>query len=103
MMQSACNGWFGVRVDLIAFILMIVLTVLCVIARDYPSVDKLVLSVLLPSILTIQDNLIWSLKTFMNLHATMVASERCMNLKNVPKENFLENERPPLKLLPELA
>lgn len=101
MMMSACSGWFGVRIDLLAFVLMITLTTVCVIVRDDPSVDKIVLSVLLPSILTIQDNIIWGLKTFMGLHSNMVSAERCMNLKNVPKENYLESERPSARVLPE--
>lgn len=100
-MQGATTGWFGIRVDLLAFTIMLTLTLLCVIARDFKDINLIILSILLPSVLNIQDSLIWCLKTFMQLQGNMVAAERCMNLAKVPKERFAQGERPPLNVLPE--
>jgi hypothetical protein len=59
------------------------------------------LSILLPSILNIQDNLIWGLKCFLQTQAMMVSAERCMNLADILKEKYADGERPPLNHLPE--
>lgn len=39
-------------------------------------------------VLTIQDTLIWALKTFMYIETMMVKTDRCMKLIEVPQENL---------------
>jgi len=33
--MSATTGWFGIRVDIIAFILMLILSIICVLSKDF--------------------------------------------------------------------
>lgn len=89
------------RVDLLAFTVLLVLSVVPIIARDQEGVDKIMLSLLIPALLSIQGNLVWGLKTYLGLQGMMVSCERCMNLGDVPKESYKDGERPPPKHLPE--
>jgi hypothetical protein len=49
--MSATTGWFGIKVDILAFVVMIVLSIICVLSKDFA--DSVILSMLLPSILAI--------------------------------------------------
>lgn len=81
--------------------MLFILSVVPIFARDQEGVDKIMLSLLVPALLSIQGNLIWGLKTYLNLQGMMVSAERCMNLVDVPKEAYKLDERPPTKHLPE--
>lgn len=35
IVMSATTGWFGIRVDILAFFLMLVLTIICVLSKDF--------------------------------------------------------------------
>jgi len=35
IVMSATTGWFGIRVDIIAFILMLILSIICVLSKDF--------------------------------------------------------------------
>lgn len=84
LMKSGVQGWFAIRVDLIAIMLMFTISLICVLCRDAEDADPVLLSMLLSYIMTIQFNLTWSLKCFMYLQSNMVNAERCMKILNVP-------------------
>jgi hypothetical protein len=46
---------------------LLVLSIVPVIARDQEGVDKIMLSLLIPALLSIQGNLVWGMKTYLNL------------------------------------
>jgi ABC-type multidrug transport system fused ATPase/permease subunit len=83
-MTCGVSGWFGTKVNILSFFLMVVLYVVCILSRDVA--DPVILAMLIASVLAIQDNLMWSLKTFMQIHNTMVSAARCMKLIEVPQE-----------------
>lgn len=86
---------------MLAFTVTLILTVLPIYARDIESVDKIMLSLLIPTLLRVQGNLIWGLKSFLSLQGHMVAAERCMNLSDIKKEAYRNDERPAPSWLPE--
>lgn len=51
IVMSATTGWFGIKVDIFAFFLMLILSIICVLSKDFA--DSVILSMLLPSILAI--------------------------------------------------
>ena len=51
IVMSATTGWFGIKVDILAFFLMLILSIICVLSKDFA--DSVILSMLLPSILAI--------------------------------------------------
>jgi len=71
-------------VDIFAFALMLVLDITAILMRDEAS--PIVLSMLITSVLTIQDNLIWMLRLAMYVQSKMVSVVRCMKLIDVPQE-----------------
>lgn len=81
-MTCGVSGWFGIKVDILSFVLMVILYVVCILSRE--AADPVILAMLVTSVLAIQDNLMWSLKTFMQIHNTMVSAARCMKLIDVP-------------------
>lgn len=83
-MTCGVSGWFGIKVDILSFFLMVILYVVCILSRE--QADPVILAMLVTSVLAIQDNLMWSLKTFMQIHNTMVSAARCMKLIEVPQE-----------------
>jgi hypothetical protein len=85
----------------LAFTCNLILTIVPIFARDMEGVDKIMLALLIPALLSIQGNLIWGLKSFLNLQGMMVASERCMNLADIAKEAYRDDERPDPTWLPE--
>lgn len=89
-MTCGVSGWFGIKVDILSFFLMVILYVVCILSRDLA--DPVILAMLITSVLAIQDNLMWSLKTFMQIHNTMVSAARCMKLIEVPQERAIPAE-----------
>lgn len=69
------------RVDVLAIALMLLISVICILAREHS--DPIILSMLLSYIMTIQYSLTWSLKCFMYLQSNMVNADRCMKLLEV--------------------
>jgi ABC-type multidrug transport system fused ATPase/permease subunit len=80
-MQAGVSGWFSIRVDALAMLLILIISVICVMFRD---VDAVIMSMLLSNLLIIQYNLTWTLKSYMALQSTMVNASRCMKLTQVP-------------------
>jgi len=97
-MMAGVTGWFSIRVDVLAIILMITITMTCVIGRSFNhSKDAAILfSMILSYTLTIQYNLTWSLKIFMSLQSNMVNAERCMKILDVAQERELMPDEPDL-------
>lgn len=82
--QSGVSAWFGIRVDLFALTIMIILTVVVVLCRDEDGSNAVILSMLMTSILNIQSTLMYLLKFWMMLESQMVNVVRCMRLNQVP-------------------
>lgn len=47
------SNWFAIRVDILAIIIMFIMTVVCIIARELPNPNPIVLSMLLSYLMTI--------------------------------------------------
>ena len=62
-MQTGVQGWFAIRVDLLAIALMLIISTVCIVARD--EVSSVILSLLLVYMLQIQNTMIVFLRTFM--------------------------------------
>jgi len=97
-MMAGVNGWFSIRVDLLAIVLMLVISLTCVIARSFNDSETyhILFAMVLSQCLSIQANMVWSLKIIMALQSNMVNAERCMNVLNVPQERELEPGQPDL-------
>ena len=63
--MNGVNAWFSIRIDILAIMVMLCISMICVFYRDYT--DPIVLCMLLSYIMTIQVNIIWSLKCYMGL------------------------------------
>mmetsp|Transcript_17853 Transcript_17853/g.30299 ORF Transcript_17853/g.30299 Transcript_17853/m.30299 type:complete len:632 (+) Transcript_17853:2840-4735(+) len=92
-MQSGVSGWFSIRVDLLAIFLMLSISFICVMLRDF---DPVIMSMLISYLISIQMQLIWGLKCFMYIQSTMVNADRCLKMVEIPQE------RQPLKSDPDL-
>jgi ATP-binding cassette subfamily C (CFTR/MRP) protein 1 len=84
---SGVNCWFSIRIDLLAILLILTFTLVCVFTRA--STNPVVLSMLLSYVLTIQYTLTQSLKTYMSLQSTMVNANRCVAMLEIPQERAL--------------
>ena len=89
-MMAGVAGWFAIKVDLIALLIMSAVSFVCVLCRSFT--DPIVLSMLLSYVLTIQMTLTFALKGLMNLQSNMVNADRCMKLLEVPQESLLQND-----------
>lgn len=89
IMNSAVNTWFGVRVDMIAILLMASIVFICILSRE--SVDTVLLSLMITYGLNIQFALFNTLKCFMAVEVLMVNAERCMNVVQIQKEISIQN------------
>jgi uncharacterized MnhB-related membrane protein len=54
-MMAGVSGWFSIKVDILAILLMLIIAVACIFARS--SADPIILSMLLSYLMSIQDNL----------------------------------------------
>ena len=45
--QKGVAGWYSIRIDIMAIILMFICSMICVLGRDLPDADPVVLSMLL--------------------------------------------------------
>jgi hypothetical protein len=80
-------GWFSIRVDSLALLLMTTISVICVMFREK---DAVIMSMLLSYLLGIQQNLTWTLKTYMQMQGSMVNVDRCLRLIQIPQEVELD-------------
>lgn len=64
-MRAGVTGWFAIQVDIMAISLMFLMTMICVLSRDYT--DPVILAMLLSYTMTIQFNLKWYLVCFNSL------------------------------------
>lgn len=62
-------------------VIMIVLYVVVILAKDG---DPILLAMLITSITSIQESLMWSLKCFMQVHNKMVNGARCIKMIDTP-------------------
>lgn len=89
-MLCSVSGWFGIRVGIISFFLMLVLYTVCIFSRGYA--DNIILAMLITSVIDIQSILLVSLRTYMMIESIMVSAARCMNMVEVPQEEHMSNE-----------
>jgi len=47
------SNWFAIRVDILAIIIMFIMCVVCIVARELPGADTIVLSMILSYLMTI--------------------------------------------------
>lgn len=80
-MMCSIGGWFGIRVGMLSFLLMVILYSICIFSREYAN--KVILAMLITSVLDIQSTLLVLLKTYMNIEANMVSAARCMKIVDV--------------------
>ena len=78
------SAWFGIRVDIFALVIMMILTVVVVLGRKDDGSNAVILSMLMTSVLNIQATLMLLLKFWMSLESQMVNVVRCMRLNQVP-------------------
>ena len=83
-MRAGVTGWFAIKVDLMAISLMFLMTMICVLARDFT--DPVILAMLLTYTMTIQGSLKWYLVCFNSLQGNMVNADRCMKVLDIPQE-----------------
>lgn len=88
--QSGVSAWFGIRVDLFALTIMIILTFVVVLCRK--DDNAVILSMLMTSTLNIQTTLMYLLKFWMMLESQMVNVVRCMRLNEVPQETQIRED-----------
>jgi hypothetical protein len=48
--MSGAQAWFGISIDILAFTMMSSLAILCIFARDFDGVNKVLLAMLLTSL-----------------------------------------------------
>lgn len=80
-MANGIQAWFGIKVDCFVMVIMIVLYVVVILAKDG---DPILLAMLITSITSIQESLMWSLKCFMQVHNKMVNGARCIKMIDTP-------------------
>ena len=83
-MRAGVTGWFAIKVDLMAISLMFMMTMICVLSRDFT--DPVILAMLLSYTMTIQSSLKWYLVCFNALQGNMVNADRCMKVLDIPQE-----------------
>jgi ABC-type multidrug transport system fused ATPase/permease subunit len=93
-MRAGVTGWFTIKVDMMAISLMFLMTMICVLCRDFTN--PVILAILLSYTMTIQFNLKWFLVTFNTLQGNMVNADRCMKLLDIPQERKVDQKAPNL-------
>ena len=103
--QQGVMQWLSLRINLLSIMLMAIIASACVLLRaDVPPEEKhindlgigeskealepIVLSMLLGYVLTIQTNLVWLLKYYVQIESNMINAERCMSLTDIPSERL---------------
>jgi len=89
-MAAGVSLWFSIRVDFVATALLLVISFVCILSRDFTN--PIVLSMLLNYSLSIQSCLSSLLQTQMSLETQMVNAARCMKMTQVIQEKVVEED-----------
>lgn len=90
-MQTGVQGWFAIRVDLLAIVMMLIFSSVCITVRT--SVNPIILSLLLVYMLQIQNSMIVFLRTFMMMQQNMVNADRCMKMCEIIQEDTAGDQK----------
>ena len=67
--MAGANAWFGIRIDLIAFVVLASLAFLSIFARDFDNVNPVMLSLLVTYLQYLQGILVWFLKSILEMQS----------------------------------
>lgn len=89
-MAAGVSLWFSIRVDFLATTLLLVISFVSVLSRDWTN--PIILSMLLNYSMSIQSSLCWLLQLQMSMESQMVNAERCMKMTHVIQEAVPEKD-----------